>query len=266
MNEYDIYLIGALDSLGVPYTIDNIESKSFIDIVADYYRNQRLLVNCVNLCSLAKNKTWELIEILKKDYLKSQYYKINQKFSKKVIDDTSKEGRFNHPVNPSFVNQYYNNIDYPDTKITTSFKMAHKPIFLYTCGGMNFDYYTKFPTRDIKQILPEFIFRLSKNLKQTMTDIEECLKFIINLNPNVEIYVLGVYPMVEQAYLRIFLQEFYKLYNNKIKEICNKFNNAKYIDIFNTQKFIAPKDNHPTYEGQKFISKQLIKVIEPNRK
>ena len=262
MNKYDIYMIGALDSLGVPYTADNIKMKSFIDIVADYFKDMGLKVNYVNLCSLAKNKTWELIDILDKDYTKEQYYKLNQRFSHVVTTNTSKTARFNHPTNPNFVENYYNNIEYKETKITTELKSAVKPIFLYTCGGMNFDYYTKLPSCDIKKILPEIIFNLRKNLNQTITDIDNCIRYILNLNSNMKMYVLGVYPMIDKTLLREIAQPLYKIYNNRIRKICNKYNNVTYIDIFGAKDYIAPLDNHPTYEGQKYISDQVIKKLK----
>ena len=262
MNKYDIYMVGALDSLGVPYTADNIKMKSFIDITADYFKEKGLKINYVNLCSLARNKTWELVDILKTDYTKEQYYKLNQRFSHVVTTNTSKTARFNHPTNPNFVENYYSNVEYPDTKITSTLKTAEKPIFLYTCGGMNFDYYTKLPSCDVKKILPEFILRLRKHLEQTMTDIDNCIQYISTLNSQMEIYVLGVYPMIDKKWIRFILQDFYKTYNKKVKAICDKYDNVTYVDIFGTQNYIAPKDNHPTYEGQKYIARQLIKKLK----
>lgn len=54
----DIFLVGALDSLGVPYTIDNNKMKSFVELTADLLRRKGLNIIDCNLCSLGRNKTW----------------------------------------------------------------------------------------------------------------------------------------------------------------------------------------------------------------
>lgn len=75
-------------------------------------------------------------------------------------------------------------------------------------------------------------------------------------------YVLGVYSMIDNKLLREIAQPLYKMYNNKTIEICNKYENVTYIDIFGAKNYIAPNDNHPTYEGQEYISKQIIKKLK----
>lgn len=129
---------------------------------------------------------------------------------------------------------------------------------------MNFDFYTKMPTCDLKQIIPELVFHLHKNLDKTMNDIHECIDYISKLSPNIEIYVLGVYAMLENKALRTIVQPLYAIYNSKIQKICSEYQNVHYVDIFGTKKYIAYHDNHPTFEGQKYIAKQIIKTM--NRK
>lgn len=264
-NNSNVYMVAGLDSLGVPYTIDNTQSKSFVDLVVQEFRVNGINIEYVNLCSLARNKTWELKEILEKDYTKGQYYKINRKHSKLVVDSAGNNIRFNHPVNPNFITNYYDNVQNPDIKITTELKQSQNPIFLYTCGGMNFDYYTKMPSCDVRQIAPELILHLNKNLKQTISDVEDCINFVTSLNEKMEVYVLGVYSMIEYSFLRFIAQPFYAIYNKKIKEICDKFPNVHYVDIFGTKRFVAYHDNHPTFEGQKYITKQIIKVMNDKK-
>lgn len=259
----NVYMVSGLDSLGVPYTIDNVERKSFVDLVADKFKEEGIHLEYVTLHSLAKNKTWELKKILDKDYSKGEYYKTNKMLNKVVIDRAKqKNSRFNHPINPEFIDKYYEDISNPDKKITTCLKTEQNPIFLYSCGGMNLDYYLKFPTSNFKEILPEIVLHLSKNFKKTMDDIDDCIQYISSLNKNIQVYVLGVYSMIENKSLRFLAQPLYALYNTKIKDICCKYDNVHYVDIFGTKKFVAPQDNHPTFEGQEYIAKQIIKVMQ----
>lgn len=258
-----VYMVSGLDSLGVPYTLDNELHKSFVDLVADEFKKNGINIEYVNLHCLARNKTWELKKILDKDYTKEKYYKINKKLNKMVIDNSkNKDSRFDHPINQEFINVYYENPTNPEKRITTSLKEENNPIFLYSCGGMNFDYYAKMPSCDIRKILPQVTIHLIDNIKKTKNDIEECIKFIARLNPNIEVYVLGVYSMVDNKFVRFIAEPLYNLYNTEIKKICLKYNNVHFVDVSGTKKYIAYHDNHPTYEGQKYMSKQIIKTMQ----
>ena len=261
MEKKEVYLVSALDSLGVPYTMDNQDSKSFIDLLADTYIEKGYDVSYVNLCSLGRNKTWELIDILEKDYSKGEYYKKNKRYAQIVID---RKTRFKHPVNPGFLDRYYDNVPDPEIKITTKLKESENPIFIYTCGGMNFDYYSKMPSCDIREILPQMLFHLKENLNKTMSDIKNCVKYISDLNENIVVYVLGVYPMIENKWLRKLSEPLYTYYNKQVKIMCDKFENVYYVDIFDTKNYIAPQDEHPTFEGQQYMTKQIIKTIGRN--
>ena len=178
-----IYMVSGLDSIGVPYTADNIESKSFVDLVADEFKSRGINIEYVSLHSLARNKTWELKKILDTDYTKQEYYKVNRKLNKFVVDRSKdKNSRFNHPINPNFIYNYNSDYLNPDKRITTSLKTEKNPIFLYSCGGMNLDYYFKFPSCNMKEILPQIIFHLNENVRKTMRDIEDCIQYIASLN------------------------------------------------------------------------------------
>lgn len=71
-------MVSGLDSLGVPYTLDNKDSKAFIDLIVEIFRQEGIKIEYVNLCSLVKNKTWELIDILERDFTKEEYYRSNK--------------------------------------------------------------------------------------------------------------------------------------------------------------------------------------------
>lgn len=258
----NVYMVAGLDSLGVPYTPDNIELKSYVDLVADEFKKHGINIDYVNLHSLARNKTWELKKILDTDYTKQEYYRISKRLNKLVIDKskTQKIG-FKFPSNPNFIDNYFIIDSNPDKNITTSLKTEETPIFLYSCGGMNIDYYFKLYTGNIKQILPQVTINLLKNIKQTINDVSDCINYVATLNPNIEVYVLGTYTIIENKVLRFFANPFYAMYNNALIKICSKYDNVHYVDIFGAKKYIAPNDCHTTFEGQKYITKQIIKVM-----
>lgn len=256
------YMVGALDSLGVPYTKDNEQVKSFIDLVADQFKQEGILINYVNLCNFARVETFDLQKILRRDYQKGQYYKLVEQLNRRVIETTD-NGRFDHPYNPQFLEQYYKHPEYPETKITTELKQQANPTFLYTCGGMNLDHYLKFPTQEKQQIIPE-LFRMKKHVRQTLLDIRNCLVSIQSLNPTMEIYMLGVYAMIEQKTLREIAQPIYQLYNNQLKQIANELPQVHYINIEGAKQYVAPQDNHPTFKGQCYMADQVLDKMEKN--
>lgn len=101
-NDKEIFMVGALDSLGVPYTMDNIELKSFVELTADYFNQHSIKLTSVNLCSLGRNKTWELEKIIKRDYTVEEYIKQNKLSSEFVINRKRKEEDWLFPTNPDF--------------------------------------------------------------------------------------------------------------------------------------------------------------------
>lgn len=54
-----VFMIGALDCYGVPYTPDNLEQKSYLDLIAEKL-GELCDIDYVNMHSIAFNKTWEL--------------------------------------------------------------------------------------------------------------------------------------------------------------------------------------------------------------
>lgn len=258
----EVFLISALDSLGVPYTADNLKMKSFSDLIKDKFEASDAKVKYINMCNLARNKTWELLKYLEKDQTKGEIYKLHQEYAQIVTTDTRPEARFGHPVNPDFVKMYYEDKADLDMNITTALRESKNPIFLFTCGGMNIDYYFKMPSCDVKVIMKEVLTNASQHFKQTMKDIDSCFAKILEINPETEIYALGSYSMIEQKKIRELAKPLYRYFNKNLKNVCDKYENVHYVDIFGTKEFVAPNDNHPTYEGQEFIAHSVIKVMQ----
>lgn len=263
----NIFMVGALDSMGVPYTIDNDKMTSFVDLTALELKKQGLKIEYVNLCSLGRNKTWELEEILKRDYTVSQYNKLNKLASEFVISGKRKEEDWPYPTNPKFVEEYYKrlNVSNPDTHITSELKYSESPIFLYSCGGMNIRSYLKIKTKmnlqDVLVVTKEVLLRAMKHVNQTKNDVENCIEYISKLNPNIQVYVLGVYAMLDDQKLRDIVFPFVEWYNYELRKIISKYDNVHYVDIKEVKNMVAEKDMHPNLEGQEYITKQMIKTM-----
>lgn len=262
----EVFMVGALDSMGVPYTADNIELKSFVELTAEALEKQEINITYVNLCSLGRNKTWELEKIIERDYTVSEYIKQNQLASDFVISRKRQDEDWTFPTNPNFVTKYYQIPEYSNLHITAALRETTTPIFLYSCGGMNIRSYFKIKTEMTPQVIldiaKEVLFNARKHIIQTKKDIDDCLTLISNLNPNMEIYVLGVYAMLDNQTLRNLVTPFVEWYNSELQKVLKKHPNAHYVDIRNVKDLVAVKDMHPTLEGQKYISGQILKTMD----
>lgn len=266
LKDKEVFMVGALDSLGVPYTMDNTELKSFVELTAESLKEQGINLTYVNLCSLGRNKTWELEKIIERDYTVEEYIKQNKLASEFVINRKREDEDWTFPTNPAFLPEYYQIPEYSKLHITSALKESENPIFLYSCGGMNIRSYLKIKTEMTPQvalaIAKEVLFHARKHIVQTKKDVDNCLSLISSLNPNTEIYVLGVYAMLDNQTLRDLVTPFVIWYNAELKKVLKNHPNAHYVDIRNVKDLVAVKDMHPTLEGQKYISKQILETMD----
>lgn len=254
----ELYIIGALDCFGVPHTPDNIEMKSYIDMVADELLENKINVNYVNMHSIGCNKTWSLKKIIDADYTKKEYYDLNLTQSKKAI---TKENIFPFPLNPNFLSTYYSEPNNPDLRITSHYVDAKNPIFFYSCGQMNMHHYLKMRTEDIRQIVPEIVFHFKNHFDKTLHDVKSMVDYLICLNPGVEIYMFGVYPMFESIIARKVLEPLYSIANKKIELLCKSYNNIHFIDVIDNINYVAKNDCHPNYNGQCNMKNKVLKSL-----
>lgn len=258
-NDNEMFLMGALDCFGVPHTPDNTEVKSYIDMVADDMTTYGLNVNYVNLHSLGCNKTFSLKRIIDSDYQKQEYYDINLVQTKKAI---AKEEIFPFPVNPRFLKDYYKDTNNPTMKITSHYCESKNPIFFYSCGQMNFHSYVKMRSNDIKQIAPELLLRFNDNFEKTMSDIKLMVDYLTVLNPTVEIYMFGVYPMFESKLMRYGLAPIYAGINRKVASYFEEYDNIHFVDVMGNINHVAKNDCHPNFKGQCYMKNRVMNVID----
>lgn len=270
-NQNETFIVGGLDSMGVPYTYDNDIHKSYIELTVDKLKEMGINVSYYNISSLGRNKTWELQTILDRNYTIGMYEELNRNASKYVIGGGRKasgEEGWPFPTNPYFIDEFYHTSLNQNIKITSALREASHPIFLYSCGGMNirtYLYIKSNPTlEDVKNVTKEVLTNGLNDIERTENDIDETLNYILDLNPNMEIYVLGVYAMLDKASLRAIAFPLVNLYNNKLKQIIDKYPTIHYVDTVAVKNMVAKEDMHPNLLGQEYIAKQLTKVIVNN--
>lgn len=254
----ELFMIGALDCFGVPHTPDNTEHKSYLDLVASYFEDMGIEVNYINMHSLGCNRTEHLLSILDKDYSKGEYYIENKRMTKKAID---KEGIFPFPIHETFLDDYYDNPNKPELKITSYLSDAKNPIFFYSCGQMDFHKFVCMRSNDLKLILPQLTFHLKTNFIKTLDNIEQTVKYIMSINPSVEIYMFGVYPMFIEKSVRELLAPIYGVANILVSRHFNEYENVHYVDVMGNINYIAEKDCHPNFLGQQYMKKKVLNTM-----
>lgn len=255
----ELFVLGALDCFGVPHTPDNIVLKSYIDMVCDELKDNKINLKYVNMHSIAFNKTWHLEKILDVDYTKKEYYDLNLTQTKKVLANGE---IFPYPINSKFINEYYINPTDPKLKITSYFSDSKNPIFMYSCGQMNFHKYVNMPTNDLRQIIPEITVSFQKNLYKTLNDVKHMVDYILKINPSATIYMFGVYPMFENRIVRKILTPFYNYANKNISNFFQNYNNIYFVDVISLEKYVAPNDCHPNYMGQCYMKEKVLEIIK----
>lgn len=140
-------------------------------------------------------------------------------------------------------------------KITSHYCDSKNPIFFYSCGQMNFHNYVKMRSNDIKQIAPELLLRFNENFDKTMIDVKNMVDYLITLNPTVQIYMFGVYPMFESKFVRYALAPIYAGINKKLSDYFYDYDNIHFVDVMGNINYVAKNDCHPNYTGQCYMKK-----------
>jgi len=130
----------------------------------------------------------------------------------------------------------------------------------------------------------EFMNLVHKYTEEYKQNYERLIKRIRKLNPDCEIYVLGVYNLFGQAeggwLLQEFLEEENKNLINELKRFYTKeskwrneitYVNVKNTETWETEPMYSPLyylhfliSCHPTFKGHQYMANQVIKAINKN--
>lgn len=253
-------IISGMDSLGVPYTPDNYDQKSFLHFIKDQLLNLEIDIEVFDFHNMGRNKTWDFDDYFKKDYSKAELIDKHKRYFRVI------EKNYRYPITNNFSDTYYIPKKGDENKyMKSSLVNSDKPIFIYSCGAN--DAAKLFGVEDLNILeMYKLIFEKINTFKQVALNIEENLISILQLNYNVNIYVLGGYTAFENKVVRQMLNPIYEAYNNEIKKICDKYPNIHFVNISNISNHIAKKDIHPTREGQIVMAESILdKIYESNK-
>jgi hypothetical protein len=257
-----ILLIGGVDSIGVPYTRDNKLNLSFFDIVRAYFESHTN-IRTIEMYSMSTYNTTDYINWCIKNNPTLERLKINLR---EGIDCCRKANGIQYIKLPKKTKKLYRIDDYDGNTNFTDELIKGTPVFIYSCGLNDLlkDIGTNLRNRkEIKRLL-------SKDIKgpiyNTMEKIDENITELTKVNPQIEIYVIGLYIPTRYSYIRNRLAPFIEDYNKALEELCSNHDNVHYVDNSNINKQeIAPFDWHLNSRGQKHVGKNIINQMEKNK-
>lgn len=97
--------------------------------------------------------------------------------------------------------------------------------------------------------------------------IEKNIQMLIETNPAIEIYVMGIYTPTRLKYIRTRVDGPIGLYNASLQSLCNKYDNTHFVNNSNLEKtHMAHVDWHPNYTGQKLMGENIISELNKKSK
>ncbi len=266
-----ILLIGAINSCGVPYSRDNKDHLSFLDIVSNELKKASFQVEKLDLYSLDKNNSWNFSKI----FTDSIDYATIKNIQIQSIENLQQKNFIFSCTIPKKVCQRYSiNDEDKSLIIKKKYCEANIPVFIYS-GGIN-DWFVSIQagpvemiSKGVREKLPENIMSL---IKEAIENVRKNLELLIRLNPKVTIYVLGIYDtplfsMIEKiAYfqdgrLNYNYRDWINYYNFLLQEVCNSLVNVEYISLEQIQSYVPIFDFHPNRKGHEQIAYQLLKRL-----
>lgn len=275
MDKIDIFC--GISSLGMPFPKENKNHIGYFDIVKKELSDRGYEVSGVNISRLNKNHTWDLEQNLNQNYSMAQIKNLQIRSI-----DALREANivFKLVVPKRFKDTFKVTKEDQDITLKDLFANAQNPIFLYS-GGPN-DFFTYIQAGPVELINKESRERLPENLD---TIVEKCVDNVKNnwpllyrLNPKVQIMALSFYysQLFDIIQRVIFLQErlinkdkkyknrfmeIINLYNNLLRQRCQKYDFVTFVDINFMRDYCAPMDFHPNTLGNEMIAKEILKSL-----
>lgn len=273
-----INIFCGISSLGMPFPKENKNHIGYFDIVKSSLSNVGYEVSGVNISRLNKNHTWDLENNLNQNYSMAQIKNIQIKSIDALRDANI---LFKLVVPKKFKERFCATEEDKNITLKELFINSENPIFLYS-GGPN-DFFTYIQAGPVELMNKETRNKLPNNLdflvEKCIDNVENNWLLLHELNPDVQIMSLSFYysPLYDKIQKVIFLQEKLinkdKKYNNRFKEIidlynellkqrCQKYDFVSFIDINFIKDYCAPMDFHPNTKGNEMIANAILNSMD----
>lgn len=250
-----LVLIGAADSIGVPYTKDNHNHQGFFEMISEHLslKNEVIQINCFHMST--NNDNHYITKILTspislKDIKTSQ---------NKMLKKCKYSGLYPYLEIPKNFLDYYKINKNDDKIIIKETIKKHKTIFIYSAfindllKSKNLSLFKLLKPGRIKKELEEI------NIEFIFKKIEKNITTLITINPNIEIYIIGLFIPTKIPYIRKNTQNFIKQINTYLNNLSIQYKNVFFVNNEN----LLPEDFnnidfHPNKNGHRKIYHNFI--------
>ncbi len=253
----DLVLVGAADSIGVPYTRDNYEHKGFFEMIEETLSKKYNVIS-VNCFHMSTNNDNKYIERLTSDNISLRDIKISQN---KMLRKCKYSGVYPYIELPkSFLNNYQVR-DTDEKFIVKDYLEKENVIFIYSAfvndllKASNLSLFKLLRPGRIKRELRRV------NINHVLLDVEKNIETLMAINPKMKIYMVGLFVPTKMTYIRNNLREFIDKVNETFSELAKKYDNVYLVNNDNLlEEDFNNIDFHPNKKGHKKIYYNFMKV------
>ncbi len=257
-----IFLIGAADSIGVPYSRDNKSHQGFFEMIEEEL-SKKYSVTTINCFHMSTNNDNQYINKIITRSISLFDIKNSQN---QMLKKCKYSGIYPYIEMPKrFLNYYKEESNDKNIIIVDSIK-NNETVFIYSAFVNDLLKSKKLSL--FKLLRPGRIKDELQNIeiKTILNDLEKNIKILISLNSNIKIYIVGLFVPTKISYIRKNLKEFILEVNKLLKEISDKYNNVIFINNDNlSSEDFNNIDFHPNKKGHEKIYENFIQTYEEHK-
>ncbi len=251
----DLLLIGAADSIGVPYTKDNHYHVGFFEMIEEKLAEE-YNINTINCFHMSSNNDNHYIESLISCDISLFDIKNSQN---KMLKKCKYSGIYPYLELPKGFLNYYKTTENDKQIIVKEYIRNKDTIFIYS-AFVN-DLLKSQKLNLFKLLRPGKIKKELKRIRidNTLNNLEKNINTLININPNIKIFIIGLFVPTKISYIRKNLQDFISIVNESIYKIAKKYKNVVFVSNDNlSKKDFNNIDFHPNKKGHEKIYYNFI--------
>lgn len=269
-----VLLVGGNESIGVPCAVYGKNKKGFMEIVADYLKENEITVDMINMFSMFVNKNWHIDEILKHNLTLEEI-----KNMKKASIVINRKDFFNKLFLPKSL-ENLDKVKKSDDKlhVTDLMKSYENVVTFYQSGSNNLMY--EMQASPINSVLDKNMrsraleeMNDARTINKVISGMDKNINNLLSINNDMELYVLSLY--VPKLFSKLskhndefkIMVDFINRFNDSVRDLANS-NMVNYIDISSVGEYCAKfgMDFHCTSKGHEHLARLVLNSMDNNHK
>ncbi len=254
-----LVLVGAADSIGVPYTKDNQDKKDFFEMIEEKL-SEKYDITSINCFHMSTNNDNKYIYRLIFDNVSLLDIKNSQN---QMLKKCKYSGIYPYLELPRSFLKHYKISNGDEKIIVKDYIRNDNTIFIYSAfvndllKSKNLSLFKLLRPGKIKKELKKI------NIDNVIGDLENNIENLITINPKIRIFIIGLFVPTKILYIRNNLKEFIYSVNEIFSKISEKYDNVTLVnnDNLSVEDF-NNIDFHPNRKGHEKIYYNFIKECE----